>query len=216
MTAYRRPVYSNPAARSWSAEPLQAAERVENFHQKLKGYQKSPLVSLDGVAEEIGVGAVQVKIETSRLGLPATEILGVSWATFRAVTRQLHLPLDSDIEEVKARLAERPIPLFAATEGSHGRAVARMGAILALPVEIHVPAGVSAETIALIKSERATIIESKGDYAAAMVEAQAASQRRKGILIQDCVSDGVEDTPQVSFTFHSDYCLRVDHMPVDC
>jgi threonine dehydratase len=215
MTAHRRPVYSNPASHSWSAEPLQAAELAENFHQKLKGYQKSPLVSLEGLAKEIGVGAVHVKVETSRLGLPATEILGVSWATFRAVTRQLHLPLDTDIEEVKARLAEQPIPLVAATEGSHGRAVARMGAILTLPVEIHVPAGLSAEAIALIQSEGATVIEANGDYTAAIGEAQAASQRSKGIFIQDVVFDGDEDISQVSFTSYSDYLLNVDHMSVD-
>ncbi|OBT70895.1 hypothetical protein VF21_10165 [Pseudogymnoascus sp. 05NY08] len=210
MTIHRRPVYFNPAARSWSAEPFQSAELVENFHRKLKGYQKSPLVSLDGVAKEIGVGAVNVKVETKRLGLPAIEILGTSWAVFRAVTHQLGLPLESDIEEVKLRLSERPIALFAATQGSHGRAVARMGAILAVPVEIYVPAGLSAEAIALIKGEGATVIEAKGDYTAAIVEAQAASQLNKGILVQDVASDGHEDIPQWIVEGYSTMMREID------
>lgn len=216
MTVHRRSVYTNPSARSWSADTFQAAELVEKFHQNLKGYDKSPLISLEGIAADIGVGAVKVKLETSRFGLPAIDMFGLSWATFRAVTRRLGLPLDSDIEEVKARLAEQPIPLVAATQEYHGRAVARMGAILAVPVEIHVPSGSSPETIASLKSEGATVIEGNGDYAAAMVEACAASERSRGILLQDGPSDQNEDITQVSFSLHRDYCRSIDHMKVDC
>ncbi|RDL37492.1 Uncharacterized protein BP5553_04925 [Venustampulla echinocandica] len=210
MTAHRRPVYFNPGARSWVAEPFQSAELAENFHRKLRGYQKSPLVSLDGVAEEVGVGSVNIKDETNRIGLPSFKVLGASWGAFRAVTLQLGLPLDSTIEEVKTRLSEQPIPLYAATQGNHGRAVARMGAILAVPVEIHVPADMRAETIAFIKGEGAAVIVSKGQYDDAMMEAQAASQQNKGILVQDVAFDGNEDIPKWIVEGYSTMMREID------
>ncbi|KFY14698.1 hypothetical protein V492_02456 [Pseudogymnoascus sp. VKM F-4246] len=210
MTVHRRPVFFNRAARSWSAEPFSLADLIENFHQQLKDYQKSPLVSLDDVAKDIGVGSVNVKVEASRLGLPAIEILGASWAVFRAVTETLCLPLESGIEEVKTRLSEQPVTLFTATQGSHGRAVARMGTILAVPVEIYVPVDLSAEAIAIIKSEGATVIEAKGDYATAIVEAQAASQLNKGIMVQDNASDGNGDVSQWIVEGYSTIMREID------
>jgi acetylornithine deacetylase/succinyl-diaminopimelate desuccinylase family protein len=183
MTVHRRPVYFNPAARSWAAESAPFAELVGNFHQNLEGYKKSPLVSVKSVAEEIGVRAVYVKDETNRFGLPT--FLGTSWRTFRALTDRLDLPVDSGIEAVKARLSKQPISLYAATQGDHGRAVARVGALLAIPVEIHVPSDLIAETIALVEAEGATVVKSKGNYSAALLEAAAASQKENGILVQE-------------------------------
>ena len=198
MTVHRRPVHFSPAVRLRTSESVQSAELVRHFHQNLKGYQKSPLVPLKEVAEEIGVHAVYVKDETNRFRLSA--FLGASWATFRALTHRLKLPPDSGFEVVRARLAEQPVSLYVATQGDHGRGVARFGALLSIPVQVHVSSDLSAEIIALIKGEGAIVIQSKGSYSAALVEARAECHKENGVLVQEEVAaGGHEEIPQVSF-----------------
>ena len=57
-----------------------ASDDAAAFHRALCGYVPTPVHDLDAVASELGLAAVQVKDESSRLGLPAFKILGASWA----------------------------------------------------------------------------------------------------------------------------------------
>ncbi|MBV9165608.1 MAG: pyridoxal-phosphate dependent enzyme [Solirubrobacterales bacterium] len=74
------------------------------------------------MASELGVAAVQVKDESSRLGLPAFKILGASWAVERAL---------------RAESAVRT--LVAASAGNHGGAVAHAAALRGLACRIFLP-----------------------------------------------------------------------------
>jgi hypothetical protein len=132
MATARRPVHFNSKAKSWTSPTPTSTDVIDRFHQSLPDYQPTPLVSLESVAKEIGVAAVHVKDETSRFGLPAFKILGASWGSFRSITQKLGLPLDSDIETVKKAAKSHQLVLYAATEGNHGRAVARWVPSLAL------------------------------------------------------------------------------------
>ncbi len=99
--------YCLPAARDWPCPSSPAAAGA--FHQSLPGYSPTPLVSVPELATELGVGRLLVKDESSRLGLPAFKGLGASWACRQVLQR-------------------RPgAMLVTATDGNHGRAVARMG-----------------------------------------------------------------------------------------
>jgi len=84
------------------------------------------------VADLLGVGRVWVKDESWRLGLPAFKIMGASWAVYRALEKRFgNLEGWEDLDELKERLAPLlPLTLAAATDGNHGRAVARMGKLL--------------------------------------------------------------------------------------
>ena len=200
MAASRRPVYINARAKSWTAPPATTAsiESVDKFHQQLPGYGPTRLVRVDEVAQELGVRAVYVKDESSRFSLPSFKILGASWATFRAVARELQLGLDTDIGSMKSILASHRRSLLAATDGNHGRAVARMGSILSIPVAVYVPSDMHAATIDLIEGEGAHVTVSSGNYDDAVSQARvAAAQQEGGILVQDFAFEGYEDIPQV-------------------
>ncbi|KAF7560065.1 hypothetical protein G7046_g4086 [Stylonectria norvegica] len=199
MPTHRRPVYFNPSARTWKSPPPSAPELIDRFHKQLPQYNPTNLVTLDAVAKDIGVRAVYLKDESNRFGLPSFKILGASWGTFRAVARELDLSLDTSLETIKEAAAARRIKLYAATDGNHGRAVAFMGTILKLLVEVHVPAGMDPVTAELIESEGATIVHSSGNYDDAVSEAADASKCKGGILIQDFAFEGYEDIPQVGF-----------------
>ena len=199
MAPHRRHIHYNPAAAAWTAPKSPEYDLVQKYHNSLPGYKPSPLVSLDHLAKETSVGAIFIKDESDRLDLPAYKILGASWGTFRAVAQRLGLPLDASLEDAKQALRGKPTKLFATTEGNHGRAVARMGSWLDVPVEILVPSTMEQSTINNLASEGADVIVSRGSYEFAIAEVnEKANQTEGGILIQDTAFEGYEDIPNVS------------------
>ena len=198
MTPHRRRLYYNPDARSWTTKGFNSAKVVEAFHLQVEGYRPSPLVPLPGVAKSLGVKSVYAKDETNRLGLPAVNNLGLSWAVFRALTERLGLLENSTIESVKARLITSPITLFAASNGNHGRAVARVSSLFAISAEVHVPSYTTADAIALIRAEGAKVVVTSGKtYREALSQAQVASHEHNGILVQEEAGHGHLHIPQV-------------------
>jgi diaminopropionate ammonia-lyase len=85
--------------------------------------------------------------------------------------------------------------LFAATEGNHGRAVARMGKILDVQVKIFMSRYADNETVQKIESEGAQVTVISGTYDAAVVMASQASKQHNGLLIQDNAFEGYEEIP---------------------
>jgi diaminopropionate ammonia-lyase len=162
------------------------------FHRRLPGYEQTPLIEAPGLAERLGVGEVWVKDESGRLGLPSFKILGASWATFRAVVERLGKDPGewATISQLAERLEElRPLTLSAATDGNHGRAVARMARLLALGARIFVPEGTARARIEAIESEGAPVTVVDGTYEDA-VEAAAGLAGERCLLIQDTAVDG--------------------------
>ncbi|KAF6806792.1 diaminopropionate ammonia-lyase [Colletotrichum sojae] len=189
-----RSVYLNPRT-----GPLPAADTsaVQAFHHQLPSFAPTPLVSLPDVTKELGVRAVFLKDESSRLGLPAFKILGASWGTFRAVAARLGLnPTDTPLADLADAAHRASIALYAATEGNHGRAVAAMARILGVPARIYVPRSVNGEAATLIASEGAHVIVSDLHYDDAVLEAwEAAKVAPNGLFVQDTSFEGYEEIP---------------------
>src|SRR5262245_6363380 len=135
-------VYANPRRVPTPPAPHVAAD-PRAFHRELPGYSVSPLVGAPALAAELGLEAVWVKVESSRLELPSCKILGASWAVSRLlVDRFGTLPEPPTLDDLRAALAtDAPITFVAATDGNHGRAVARMARLLGCACRILVPAG---------------------------------------------------------------------------
>ncbi|GAP89440.1 putative peptidase M20 [Rosellinia necatrix] len=219
MNSKRRPVLFNPHAQPRVVKNDSSAETVASFHRQLPDYGRTPLVSLDDVAKELGLGAVRLKDESSRLGLPSFKILGASWGTFRAIIQTAGLPLSTSFDAVRQAVAGHRTSLHAATDGNHGRAVARMGSILSIPAEIWVPAGMHPSTIELIRSEGAEVVEAGGDYDHAILEAQKSAERSGGILIQDFAFGDYNEIPQWIVDGYATMMLEIDEQmggePID-
>ncbi|TWD80441.1 diaminopropionate ammonia-lyase [Kribbella amoyensis] len=168
--------YGNPAARSWRATAAPAD--VLAFHQGLADYRPTPLHEVPALAEELGVGRVLVKDESRRLGLPAFKALGAWWAIHRAL---------QDHPDTQV--------LVTATDGNHGRAVARRAAMLGLRSHVFVPDVVSAASIEAIRGEGAQLTVLSDSYDAAVVAA-ATSATGSRLLIQDSAWPGYELIPR--------------------
>jgi diaminopropionate ammonia-lyase len=136
------------------------------------------LVQVPALATELGVGRVLVKDESSRLGLPAFKVLGASWAC-----RQV--------------LAEDPgAMLVTATDGNHGRAVARMAAHFGVDATVFVPRLMLPQTAARIADEGATVVWVDDDYDGAVRRAAEFAAEQPGrALVQDTAWDGYERVP---------------------
>lgn len=190
-------LFKNPWAGDLPETSLSSKAPLE-FHRKLPHYAPTPLVDAPDVAERLGLRRVVVKNESSRFALPSFKLLGASWATYRAL-RQRHgedFGPWSTIEELRQRLAPlKPFSLAAATDGNHGRAVARMARLVEVPCQVFVPKGTAPARIRAIEKEGATVSVVDGDYDATI--ARSAEEESKTCLVIDDTSwPGYEQVPR--------------------
>jgi diaminopropionate ammonia-lyase len=143
----------------------------------------------------LGVAELLVKDESQRLGLPAFKALGAWWAIHRA-------------------LQDRPTTteLVTATDGNHGRAVARMARTLGLKAHVFIPAVVSERAIEAIRSEGAVVTIVDDSYDAA-VTAAADAAIGEALLIQDSAWPGYEVIPQHIVDGYSTLFREIDVEP---
>ncbi len=177
--------------------PFHAGDSPLAFHRNLPGYQATPLREVPNLARRLGLGRVFVKDECQRFGLPAFKILGASWATWRALhAREGKEPQEvHSFEEMARRFAHlRPFTLAAATDGNHGRAVARMAKLLGFSGRIFVPSGTAEARIAAILSEGASCEVVEGTYDDAVARA-AREQGERCQVIADTAWEGYEEVP---------------------
>ena len=166
------------------------------FHRKLPGYGPTPLVAAPGVAAKLGVGQVWVKDESHRLGLPAYKILGASWAAYRALDERYgpFTPWETLPDLAAQLLPSAPLTLVAATDGNHGRAVARMAKWLGVGAHILVPRDMAQARRQAIESEGAQVTVVNGSYDEA-VEASARLADDAHLVISDTSWEGYEHIP---------------------
>jgi diaminopropionate ammonia-lyase len=193
-------MFVNFKARAWTCSSTIDVE-IDKFHRSLPGYSQTPLLDCRSIAAELGLKNVFLKDESARMGLPAFKILGASWATYKAIAKLLQLPTTVNVQIVIDGIAQKHqgLTLFAATEGNHGRAVAKMATLLGMQSQIFVPEYLNTSTRSLIEKEGACVVEVLGDYNEAVTEAKVSAHVLgvDGLLIQDTAFEGYEDIPQV-------------------
>lgn len=148
------------------------------YHRTLPGYAPTRLLDAPALAAALGVARVWVKDESTRLGLPSYKVLGASWA-------------------IERLLAEQPQPatLVAATDGNHGRAVARSARLRGLGARIYVPQDMVAPRREAIAGEGAEVVVVPGSYDDA-VEAAAGQASESTLVVSDTSYPGYETVPR--------------------
>lgn len=188
--------YHNPDARDWRSEP---GESALTFHRSMPGYAPTRLIEVPELARELGVASVHVKEESARFGLPAFKMLGASYAISRVLSlRYAASTAALSLAELRAALAAHPpVELIAATDGNHGRAVARTARLLGLASRIFFPGDISPQAKAAIASEATRAIEVDHAYDAVVAVAREASEAAgdSAVLIQDTAWPGYEEIP---------------------
>ncbi len=195
MTTAPDPTWvANDRDPNWTAPP--SDPRPLEFHRALPGYAPTPLVELPALAAALGVGRVFAKDESERLGLPAFKALGASWAVHRAVAQHG---------------GDARVTVVTATDGNHGRAVARFAHQLGHAAAIFVPDGVHPDAIKAIRDEGAEVFEVGGSYDDAVAAAAERGSAPGHVLVQDTAWEGYEEVPGWIVAGYATLFTEIDH-----
>lgn len=210
-------VRSGPGVRWWTTQPTYEPDGPEpreprDFHRILPGYAVTPLVRAPTLAAAIGVGELLVKDESDRLELPSFKMLGASWATWCALRERVG-PRGAQIESMaelrEAVAALKPLTLVAATDGNHGRGVARMASLLGLDARIFVPRDMTSARIDALITEGADVIRVEGTYDDAVDRAKAEAGSAT-LIVSDTAWPGYEDIPRRVIDGYATLFLEID------
>lgn len=161
------------------------------FHRALPGYAPTALVPAPALAAAAGIAEAWVKDESSRFGLPAFKFLGASWATARVLGAT-----QGDMGAMGAGAADAGVRrLVAATDGNHGRAVARIARLTGLEARIFVPAAMRPARREAISGEGAELVVVDGDYDDAVATAAAEGADPAARVVNDADQDGTSPVP---------------------
>jgi diaminopropionate ammonia-lyase len=176
----------------------------------------TPLVEAPGLAADLGVSRLWCKDESARLGLPSFKILGASWAVYRLLTERLGgEPEWATLDDLRAAIAPLlPLSLVAATDGNHGRAVARMAKLLGLGAHVLVPAGTADARITGIESEGARVDVVDGTYDDAVAESARLADDHT-LVVSDTSWEGYTEVPSWVIEGYATIFAEVDEALVE-
>ena len=162
--------------------------------------EATPLHELDGLAGELGVGAVYVKDEGYRLGLGSFKALGGSYVVVRLMleeaSRRLGRTVDvGDLGTEAVRAVAATMTFACATDGNHGRSVAQGAQLVGAKAAIFMHNGVSDRRVAAIEGFGATVIRVDGSYDDSIVEAARVADAEGWTVLSDTSWPGYESIP---------------------
>lgn len=156
-------------------------KKARNFHRTLAGYRPTPLSSLKGLAELLGVAAIYVKDESYRFGLNAFKALGATYAMARYLSRQLDKP--------------EQITFATATDGNHGRGVAWAAQQLGQKAVVYMPKGSSLVRLNNIRATGAEAWITDLNYDDTVRLAAEKAKENRWVTMQDTAWEGYEEIP---------------------
>ena len=177
-----------------------SAKIVNNFHKSFDIYEKTPLVDLKNLAEEIGLRKFFVKDESYRFGLNAFKVLGASYAIASYIGEKIGLSENNltfdeiTSDETKKKLGE--IIFTTATDGNHGRAVAWTANKLGQRSKVFMPKGTTLERLENIRRENSDANIMEENYDDCVRLAAKFARENKGVLIQDTSWQGYTEVPK--------------------
>ncbi|MCC5920984.1 MAG: pyridoxal-phosphate dependent enzyme [Cyclobacteriaceae bacterium] len=148
------------------------------YHRSLSDYQPTPVHNLNRLAKFFDLESLIIKDESKRFDLKAFKGLGASYALEMLVRR------DSNVKGV-----------CSATDGNHGRALARFAQLKSLPCKIYVPQGTTEGRVSAIAAYGADVETVSGDYDYAVKQAQIRAQEQGWYQVQDTAWAGYEEIP---------------------
>jgi diaminopropionate ammonia-lyase len=177
-----------------------AAAMVSRFLSYRDNNAETPLLSLSGVARELGVSGIHIKDEGLRLGLGSFKALGGSYAVIRLVleeaSKRLSRPVDvSELKTPEVAAIARTMTVACATDGNHGRSVAQGAQLVGARAAIFVHSGVSHQRVMAIGQFGAEMIRVAGTYDDSVKEATRVATERGWTIVSDTSWPGYERIP---------------------
>ncbi|HBO3329442.1 TPA: diaminopropionate ammonia-lyase [Pseudomonas aeruginosa] len=160
--------------------------------------QGTPLYSLPGLANELGVAKVLVKDESVRSELGSFKALGAPIALVRLILRSF--PQGGfnarDLFAGKHAAELSNFTVISATDGNHGRALAAAAQSVGCRCIIVLHANVSVEREEAIAAYGAEIVRITGNYDESVEEAAQLAEKNGWLVVSDTSYDGYEEIPR--------------------
>ncbi len=170
---------SPPGLPLFTAADRAAARR---FFADRPTLEPTPLEPLPALARSIGLGALHVKDESSRFGLNAFKLLGARFA------------IESLLADGTIRRGDT---LACASEGNHGRAVARTAKEVGCAARVYLSGAVTPARAEAIASEGATIQRVAGTYDDAVRQMARDAEAQGWTVVSDTSWEGYTRIPHL-------------------
>ena len=200
-------------AQSRPARPYSDKERqvlsLEGFRKaqaeisSWPGYKPTPLLSLSGLAQRLGVGKVLYKDEGQRLGLKSFKAIGGAYAVLTVLKDHLaakHGLYDVSVADLiagKYRNNVEGLTFAAATDGNHGRSVAWGAQMFGCACVIYLHSHVSRTREREIARFDARITRVKGHYDDSVRACAADAAHNGWVLVADTSPDADARVPSL-------------------
>ena len=166
-----------------------------------QGYAPTPLVSLSGLAEQIGVGRIDYKHEGARFGLGSFKALGGAYAAMRVLQREVSARLGRTVslEDIRKGVyaeACSQIILTSATDGNHGRSLAWGCGRVGAPCRIYIHSEVSTVRAEAMREFGAEVVRIDGDYDESLRICKAEAEEHGWFVVSDTSWQGYTDPPR--------------------
>lgn len=174
-------------------------QKVRTFHKSFPQYKRTPLASLNNLADHLGVSKIWVKDESYRFGLNAFKVLGGSYAVGEYLADRLGMDISElsfemlKSKEIKEKLGI--ITFVTATDGNHGRGIAWAANQMGHKSVVFMPKGSSEIRLENIRKEGAEASITELNYDDAVRLADKYAKEHGGVLIQDSSWEGYTEIP---------------------
>ncbi|MGU3528062.1 diaminopropionate ammonia-lyase [Raoultella planticola] len=180
------------------ASPLfsrQQAQQARHFHQKIVGYEPTPLYALKSLAALFGVSTILVKDESQRFGLNAFKMLGGAYAIAQLLCEKYHMDINAfSFATFKASTKEK-MTFATTTDGNHGRGVAWAAQQLGQNAVIYMPKGTAQERVDAILRLGARCIVTEMNYDDTVRFTMQTARQNGWEVVQDTAWEGYTKIP---------------------
>jgi diaminopropionate ammonia-lyase len=173
------------------------AKKARKFHSSFKEYKATPLISLNKLAEYLGIKNIYVKDESYRFNLNSFKVLGGTYAIARSLSEKLGLDkIDFELlksKKVKEKLGE--IIFITATDGNHGKGIAWAATNLGHKAVIYLPKGSAQKRVDAVRNVGGKAIVTDLNYDDTVALAIEEAEKNNWSLIQDTAWEGYQKIP---------------------
>ena len=187
-------------SKSMSLMDVGTIKKVREFHRSFPQYSNTPLVELDNLACELGVGKIYIKDESHRFGLNSFKALGATFALANFIAETAGRSIwDLDYQTLTSSETKRELgdfTFYATTDGNHGRAVAWAAKQIGQKSVIYMPKGCPLVKLENIRREGAEAYITEINYDDTIrFTAELAAKTPRAVIVQDTAWEGYEDIP---------------------
>ncbi|WP_158232533.1 diaminopropionate ammonia-lyase [Sporosarcina sp. P13] len=168
---------------------VKKAEEIKDFFKTVEEYKETPLVSLDSLAEKLGVKKIYVKDESTRMGLNAFKVIGGLYGISKILCEKLNVELHEITfdyllsEEVYEVIKD--FVFISATDGNHGKGIAWMANKLGCKCVIYMPKNTVSSRVEAIESLGGTVHVTEMNYDDTMREVVKIAEENNWYHVQD-------------------------------